>query len=77
MPLLWPKAHTTVTYKIVEKFCGLALPIKHASNYIPERYDDMLVFGRTMEEALMSCQSGTYILQFLGFVINLRKLILT
>ena len=38
MPLLWSKAHTTVSYKIVENFCGLALTIKHASNCIPERY---------------------------------------
>ena len=38
MPLPWPKASTTVTYKIVENLCGLASPIKHTSNYIPKQY---------------------------------------
>ena len=38
MPLVWPKASTTVTYKIVENFCGFASPIKDTFNCIPERY---------------------------------------
>ena len=36
--------------------------------------DSMLVFERTMEEALMSCQSVTYILQFGSFVKNLKEI---
>ena len=35
--------------------------------------DNLLRFGRTMEEALMRCQSMIHILQFFDFVINLKK----
>ena len=34
------------------------------------------MFERTTEEALMNCQSVIHILEFLGFVINLKKSIL-
>ena len=37
----------------------------------------MLVSGRATEETLMHCQSVICILQFLDFVINLKKSILT
>ena len=37
----------------------------------------MLVSGRVTEETLMRCQSVICILQFLDFVINLKKSILT
>ena len=66
------RASTTGIHNIVENSCGFASLIR-LSIYL----DDMLVFGRTMEIALMSCQSVIHILQFLGFVINLNKSLVT
>lgn len=75
MPLLWLKTGTTGIHKIVENSCGISTPVLNIPLII--YLHDMLVSGRATEETLMSCQSLIYILQFLDFVINLKKSILT
>ena len=66
-PLLRPRSSITVIDKIVEKTCGFASPVKNAGNYIPRRYVSV------WKDHGGSCQSVTYILQLLGFVINLNS----
>ena len=55
MPLLWPKASTTVIYKIVENFCGLASPIKPTYNYISEQYVNVWEDHRINTKKMTKC----------------------
>ena len=72
MPLL---NGTTGICKIVENCYEIVTPILNIRLIIC--LYDMLVSGRVTEETLMRCQSVICILQFLDFVINLKKSILT
>ena len=38
--------------------------------------DDLLIFGNTLEEILIACDSVIFLLQHLGFVINFKKCVL-
>ena len=65
------------TPRIFTKLLKISMPVLRRINIRAViYYDDMLIMGQTMEEILISRDTVIFLLQLLGFVLNLEKSIL-
>ena len=73
LPLFWFRA----CFQDISKLLKVPLAILRRLNICLVMYlDDILLMGRTLEEILMSRDTLIFLLQHLGFVINLKKSVL-
>ena len=65
------------TPRIFKKLLKIPMPVLRRINIRIVIYlDDILIMGQTMDESLMSRDTAIFLLQHLGFVLNLEKSIL-
>ena len=74
LPLFWTRPTTKNFYKITQ----IPVSVLHRLNMlIKTNLDDMLSIGHTIEETLMARDEVIFLRQQLGFVLNLKKSVLT
>lgn len=70
VPVLWTRSNTADVYKVIEHS---NLTSEKINMRVTIYFDDMLILSHIIQKAHMSRDTVIYLLQTLGFMINIRK----